>query len=237
MQPQLDDQGGSPPRGRGGWEERWREGRTPWDLRGITPPLRALADDGTLAEMLAVAGANQDPKGEPAGVPGRVAAPRVAVPGCGRGHDLRLFAALGAGVVGIDVVPQAVREARRLLQLNGIDRGVEVICRDVFGLEPEHRGAYQLVYDYTCFCAIPHVMRRAYAQVVADLLAPGGVFLHLVFPMMPDRDPQVGPPFRLLAGDVEAAFGSVLTLDRRVEPKSSAPGRVGCEEWFIWRKD
>ena len=39
---------------------------------------------------------------------------RIAVPGCGRGHDLRAFAARGHRVVGFDLVSEAVAEARAL---------------------------------------------------------------------------------------------------------------------------
>jgi len=207
------------------WEARWREGRTPWDLRGITPPLQALADEGFFARL-----ALPPPSGDPA------PRHRVVVPGCGRGHDLRVFAALGYRVVGVDVVPQAVREARRLLRLNGVTSDVEVLCRDVLGLESAHHEAYSLAYDYTCFCALPHVLRGTYGRIIAGLLRPGGVLLHLAFPMMPDRDPRTGPPFRILEADMRAAFGPHLTLEQRLPAARSTPERKGFEEWFVWRK-
>ena len=37
---------------------------------------------------------------------------RVLVPGCGLGHDVRLLAEQGASVVGLDIVPKAVRQAQ-----------------------------------------------------------------------------------------------------------------------------
>jgi hypothetical protein len=46
---------------------------------------------------------------------------RVAVPGCGRGHDARFLASHGYETVGFDFAAPAVDEARRLAQRDGTD--------------------------------------------------------------------------------------------------------------------
>ena len=198
------------------WHEAWAGGQTPWDLRAPTPPLEALLRGG--ATRFGVR-------------PGA----RVAVPGCGRGHDLRVFVAHECAVTGFDVVPAAVEEARALLALNRVD--AEVLCRDVLGLLPEFAAAFDVVYDYTCYCALPVHLREAYGEVVAGLLRPGGVFLHLAFPMRADVAGSPGrPPYLIAPADVRRSFAPHLELLAELPAEDSMGRRAGAETWFAWHQ-
>ncbi len=199
------------------WHEAWAQGQTPWDLLAPSPPLLRLLEGGALARLAIPTGA------------------RVALPGCGRGHDLRAFARHGFVATGFDVVPAAVEEARALLALNQVD--AEVLCRDVLGLLPEFASAFDLVYDYTCYCALPLHLRDAYGAVVAGLLRPGGVCLHLAYPMRADVAGAPGrQPFLVTEADVRRSFGPHLQLVEQFAPEASVPRRAGAERWFVWRK-
>lgn len=68
------------------WNAAYEDDDTPWDKGIAAPPLRAFL-------------AKHPIRG------------RVLVPGCGLGHDVRLLAEQGASVVGLDIVPKAVRQA------------------------------------------------------------------------------------------------------------------------------
>ena len=72
------------------WARAYDAGLTPWDLRGAAEPLRVLAAEGYFSRL---------------DLPQPV---RVAVPGCGRGHDLKVFAELGMEVTGFDLAEDAV---------------------------------------------------------------------------------------------------------------------------------
>lgn len=199
------------------WDRRYEELSTPWDLGGITPGLPALLDSG---------------RSQTWGLPQRW---RVAVPGCGRGHDLRVFAKAGHDVTGFDLAPRAVAEARRLLALNRTPARVE--CRDVLGLLPEFAGAFDLAYDYTCLCALPVALREAYVDVLSGILAPRGVVLALVFPMVEVPSMQgCGPPFLVSEVQVRELFTPRFELLDSFAPAASAPGRTGAERWFVWRR-
>jgi SAM-dependent methyltransferase len=199
------------------WAASYATQRTPWDLRMVTPPLRALLGEGRHLRW---------------GLPERA---RVAVPGCGRGHDLRAFSAAGMRVTGFDLAPAAVEEARQLLAWNRAEG--RVLCRDVLGLAHEFGGAFDLVYDYTCFCALPRYLRGRYGREVAAILAPRGVLLHLSFPDDPrctgggDR-----PPFLIARRDVEAAFGRCFELEEQFDAVGSVPERTRAERWYVWRR-
>ena len=198
------------------WDSLYRTGETGWDLREITPALTALLQNGYLATLA---------------LPAR---PRVAVPGCGRGHDLRAFAEAGCEVTGFDVAPKACDEARALLELNHTPGDVR--CRDLFGLLPEFAGSFDLVYEYTCFCAIPVHLRQAYARTIAGLLVPNGVLLALVYPMRADRAGQDGPPYLVTEPDLDAALLGSFTRVASFETVGSVERRAGAERWYVWRR-
>src|SRR6266536_984559 len=61
---------------------------------------------------------------------------RVAVPGCGRGHDARLLARRGYHVWGFDFAPAAIALARDLAGREGVE--VEYEERDIFMLDRDH---------------------------------------------------------------------------------------------------
>jgi len=201
------------------WERAYEQEHTPWDLRGVTPPLQALAEAGFLARLELPAGA------------------RVAAPGCGRGHDLRVFAGLGYRVTGFDVVRTVVEESRELLELNRVAGDVHVRCRDVLALAPEFDEHFHLVYDYTCLCAIRPHLRKRFAETMATILQPGGWYLGLHFPMLESHAGKVGrPPFLLTDATLHQAFDEDFLLVDSFKPEDSDLGRVGAERWYVWRK-
>ncbi len=198
------------------WAAAYRTRHTPWELWGATPALEALVAQGHLGRF------------------GLDSAARVAVPGCGRGHDVRLLAKQGLCVTGFDVAPEAVEEGRRLLALNRVD--AEILRRDVLGLLPEFAGAFDLVYEYTCFCALPPHLRAAYARTVAGILAPGGYLFALMFPMAAGHAGRSGPPYLVTEQDVMDAFGPELELCDSFAPAAAWSPRQGAERWYVWRR-
>ena len=201
------------------WTQAYAEGTTPWDLAQVTPPLRALLRSGLHRGL---------------GLPER---PRVAVPGCGRGHDLRAWAEAGARVTGFDIVPDAVQEARALLCWNRVP-GVSVLCRDALGFGEEFRGQFDLVYDYTCFCALTPALRGAYLREIAKVLVPDGVYLLLAFPLGgPSAAIPTRPPHPILREELDVLL-QPPEFERltEIDATDSVPLRSGEERWFAWRR-
>lgn len=199
------------------WDAAYQDQHTPWDLRGITPPLERLVDRDYFQSL------------------GFGPGTKVAVPGCGRGHDLRVFADLGFAVTGFDIAPASVAEANDLLELNRVS-GVDVRCRDVLGLLPEFQEQFDLVYDYTCFCALAPHLRGAYAEVVAGLLRPGGFLVMLAFPLGGPLASVDKPPFLVRVPDLHAAFEPQLQPRDSFAAEGSVVERDGDERWFIWQR-
>lgn len=163
------------------WNRRYEEGDTPWDKGAPHPILETMLDRGALAG-------------------------RVLVPGCGTGHDVRALARQGLEVVGLDVAPLALERA----QAHPPVGGETYELGDLFDLPLSLRGAFDGVFEHTCFCAIDPVRRSDYVAAVAGALKPGGHLLAVFF-VDPDNDDE-GPPFGCTPAEIDGLFGGAFEL-------------------------
>jgi SAM-dependent methyltransferase len=184
------------------WTDLYARGGDGWELRQPAPPLVEFVER------------TPPPRG------------RVAVPGCGRGHDVRYLARRGYEAVGFDFSPTAVREARTLAREEG--GGAEFVERDLFTLAHEYAGAFDGAWEYTCFCAIDPARRAEYARTMAAIVRPGGWLLACFFPL---RRRVAGPPFPVSPSEVRRRFRPWFRLERAYAPRSVRP-RQG-QEWMV----
>lgn len=119
----------------------------------------------------------------------------------------------------------------------------QYLTRDFFELaaEDDHLGAYDLIWDYTFFCALPPGVRDAWASSMERLLKPRGVLVTLMFPLVegPDVDRDQGPPYPLTRAIYERhllSTGRRFTLEHVSDSIRSHPGREGRERAAIWRR-
>jgi len=189
------------------WESNYRSGRLPWDLGGPAPVFARLAASGDFP-------------------PGR-----MIVPGAGTGHDARLFARHGFRVTAVDFAPGAARAMRALQDPTA---PLIILRADLFALPPALLGMFDYVLEYTCVCALEPERRVAYADVIAQLLRPGGRYLGLLWPT---GDRPGGPPFTVRPDEMVNLFQSRgLTLLHRESPPDSVAARRGEEELIILAK-
>lgn len=102
---------------------------------------------------------------------------------CHIGTDTISLSRLGATMTGLDFSPAAIAEARRLAERTGVS--VDLVEADVYdAADLLGRGVFDLVFTgIGALCWLPHI--RRWAQVVADLLKPGGrLFLREGHPML-----------------------------------------------------
>jgi len=143
---------------------------------------------------------------------------RVAVPGCGRGHDVELWCRHEFDAVGFDFSEAAVAEARR--------RGTHVLQRDIFDLGAEFPSAFDVVWEYTCFCAIHPHRRPEYVEVLARILREGGELIALFFPL---KDVDGGPPFRVRREEIAELLSLYFQVESIENPPDSVGPRQGAE--------
>ena len=184
------------------WEDHYQRGETPWDKGAPSPGLV----DFLAAEPIAGA---------------------VLVPGCGLGHDVRALATSAKEVVGIDIASRAVAAARTL-PAQGRER---YELADLFNLPAHLRGAFDWVWEHTCFCAIDPALRSDYVEAVAGALREGGHFLAIFYLDPGQAHREDGPPFETTLAEVDRLFRLRFALLREWAPARTYPGRER-KEWM-----
>jgi SAM-dependent methyltransferase len=130
------------------WQQRFDDHQLPWDRGEPNPQLARWLADATLR-------------------PGD----RIAVPGCGAGHEVEPLAAAGLQVTAIDYTPAAIELlAARLAATGG--SSTTLVEADVLQWQPPT--ALDAVYEQTCLCALHPDQWTAYALQLRAWLRPGG---------------------------------------------------------------
>ncbi|KAF7093682.1 hypothetical protein CFC21_096081 [Triticum aestivum] len=138
-----------------GWEKSWETGVTPWDLGKPTPIIEHLVKSGTL------------PKG------------RALVPGCGMGYDVVALASPERFVVGLEISNIAAEKAKQWSSSLPNADWFSFLIADFFKWRPNE--PFDLIFDYTFFCALDPSMRLAWAETVSRLLKPDGELITLIY--------------------------------------------------------
>uniref|UniRef100_A0A8H7TQQ6 Thiol methyltransferase n=1 Tax=Bionectria ochroleuca TaxID=29856 RepID=A0A8H7TQQ6_BIOOC len=181
-----------------GWASLWdKSDNLPWD-RGFPNP--ALEDTlvqraGTIGGPIAQDGWRR----------------KALVPGCGRGVDVLLFASFGYDAYGLECSAAAVEACKKEEQENHgryrvrdekVGKGkVTFVQGDFFDNAwlkeiGVLRNGFDVIYDYTFFCALNPELRPKWALRHTELLAslPAGNLICLESPR--HKDPLApGPPF------------------------------------------
>ena len=126
------------------WQTKFETNHVPWDRGAASPQLALWLDHKALAPC------------------------RIAVPGCGSGHEVVQLAARGFDVTGLDYAPAAVARTRTALA----GASAEVIEADVLQWHPSTR--FDAVYEQTCLCALHPDHWVNYSRQLHAWLKPGG---------------------------------------------------------------
>lgn len=152
------------------WESAWEEERTPWDAGKSPPILRDLVQNDAL----------------PTG--------RALVTGAGSGYDVLTLASAERHVVGVDLSTVARERFASLRAGHPHEAQAQFVVGNFFELSFEE--PFDMAWDYTFLCALEPSMRTQWAQTMHRLLHPEhGELIALIFPVVPDADPNEGPPY------------------------------------------
>ncbi|HEY9460045.1 MAG TPA: thiopurine S-methyltransferase [Paralcaligenes sp.] len=199
------------------WLKRWREGHIGFHQERVTPLLQKYWPSLLL------------PSGS-----------RVLAPLCGKSLDMIWLAEQGHRVLGVELSSLAVDQFFTENDLHPkvhdsnlgrhhIAGNIEIICGDIFALDPATLAQCTGVYDRAALVALPRDMRKRYAQHVYGSLSKHyrGLLLTLDY-----RQEQMdGPPFAVHEAEVTTLLGQysdVKIIDRRdilaKEPKFAERG-------------
>jgi methyl halide transferase len=186
------------------WESRYQSADMPWEKGEPSPGL---------VDFLAAH--PELPRGT------------VCVPGCGTGHDVRVWAGAGFEAYGFDLAPSAIRLSQERTLTAGLSAQFQVA--DFLHSEPPLR--FDWVFEHTLFCAIQLHEREAYGQALLRWLKPEGHYLAVNY-LIPDLD---GPPFGTTREELMERFGPHFELRQEWVPRSY-PNRTGLERMLWWSR-
>jgi thiopurine S-methyltransferase len=182
------------------WLERWKSGHTGWHEAHGNTALHKFW-------------------------PRLAAGSRVLVPLCGKSVDLLWLEQQGLDVTGVELCEIAVRAffaesgitfdietGDGLPKFRARGRRLAIHCGDYF----EHAGGpYDAVYDRAALVALPPELRPAYAAHTKSLMKPEAH--HLLITLEYDQSKVNGPPFSVLADEVQSYWPEL----RRAGDKSA----------------
>ena len=151
----------------------------------------------------------------------------VLVPGCGTGHDARIWSEHGFRAFGFDIAPSAVRLAREKTEAAGL--GAEFRLGDFLSDEPFERFDY--LFEHTLYCAIQPDRREDYFDAAQRWLRPGGDLVAVHY-LIPDKE---GPPFGTTRDEVVERFSPGFELLAEWTPRSWEH-RQDLELMLHWRR-
>lgn len=189
------------------WEKCWADNVTPWDLGAVTPVVSDLVQKNDLRTG------------------------RALVPGCGSGYDVVALASDSRHVTGLDISSTAIEYACKVWA--GTKSGfIDFVCLDFFTFET---GApFDLILDYTFFCALEPSMRPLWGSKVAELLASDGELITIMFPM---DNFEGGPPYAVSLEAYEKALHPHGLQCTSFQENSLAVGRRKGREFLgRWSK-
>jgi SAM-dependent methyltransferase len=191
------------------WQKRYDQNDTPWDKGAPAPALVKFLHEKQIAG-------------------------RVLVPGCGRGHEVRVLGTQpNISVVGLDLSTTAIAQAKELPSQSGSDTDISFIVGDFFHLPSKLKRSFDWLVEHTCFCAIEPHQRQDYVRAASVALRTGGKIFG-IFYLNPDT--ESGPPFAVSKNELCELFDPHFTLLEEWVPKESFPGREDRELVRVMQK-
>lgn len=186
------------------WNKAYEIGETPWDKGFASPVLKAFLESYPLVGS-------------------------ILVPGCGTGHDVRLLAAQGADVVGMDIAPSAIGKAKAFLPTGKECYELENFLQ----LDPSHYGVYDWVIEHTCLCAIRPSERQSYVKALKRALKPNGQYLAVFFRKVRDSSSD-SPPYPISRQQSDDLFVDAFEIVKSYVPEQSYKCRPFGAEELCW---
>jgi SAM-dependent methyltransferase len=144
------------------WNNRYEADETGWDLKTISPPLKAYIDQLTDKNL------------------------SILIPGCGSGYEAEYLLEQGfQNITVIDFAPLVVEKMKSYMSEY---QNINIICADFF----THSSKYDLILEQTFFCALNPSLRTKYVQKMSELLNKNGKLVGLLFGVQFPNNPPFG---------------------------------------------
>tara|TARA_B100000287_G_scaffold395538_1_gene410457 strand:+ start:535 stop:1140 length:606 start_codon:yes stop_codon:yes gene_type:complete len=191
------------------WNDRYLDENTKWDLGGPTPILsHYLKTKNNIG--------------------------RVCVLGCGKGHDAIEFSKYQNDVHAVDFSEEALKDLKQ--RASNENAKINIHNKDIFLLPNSHEDFFDMVYEYTCYCAIDPDRRADYFSMVHSILKKNGLFFGIMIPLDKDVYNDEGPPFGVSIKQIEELTASYFDIVENQFSKYSIEPRKGREKILVLKK-
>ncbi len=199
------------------WEERYLKNKMPWDIGEAAPAFVKYFCSRDLPRQVSTAW--QAPTGL-----------KIAVLGCGRGHDAFYLANINnLEVYGFDFSESAVKFCNEAKEKKNL-KNIFFYNVNFFDLKKENqwKGFFDFVIEHTSLCAIDPLRRKEYADLIKYLLKPKGKLAGLFF----IRPIELGgPPFGITQEEIRDLFKNNFAEVEKLHYES-CPHTFTGEEYF-----
>lgn len=154
---------------------------------------------------------------------------KILVMGCGDSHDAAYFAEHGHLVTAVDISPHAIERSKKLF---GHLDNIRWIEADLFNLPSSFYGQFDIVYEYTCFCAIDPERRKDLVKVWTKCLHEQGQLMGTFFCM----HKRIGPPFGATEWEIREHLKKNFQFIFWGRWRKSLPRRQGRELFVLAKK-
>jgi len=169
------------------WNDRYNSNQDLWDLNGPTPILKKWSLSTNINKPL-----------------------KICIPGCGKGHDALYLASKGHDVFAIDFSSKAIN----YIKDKNIYPNLHIIEKDFFNLTEDFYNFFDVIFEYTFFCAINISKRSEYVKMCNKLLKSSGTFLGIIFPIN-KLNSENSPPFKVDLNKFEDLFSKYFLLNSK----------------------
>ena len=190
-----------------GWDKLYIDNNTGWDLGEPTPVFTNIAKN--------------------------IRPGNLCILGCGHGYDAIMFSQNGFNVTAVDFAPTPIKYINDKARELSLD--IITIQENIFSLSPRLDNHFDYIIEQTCFCAIDPKKRKAYHDLVYNLLKPGGSIIGLWFPIGKSLS-EGGPPFAVSEKEVKLLFNYKWDMKKEEFPNNSIESRLGREKLIIFKK-
>jgi len=157
---------------------------------------------------------------------------KILIPGAGKGHDAFFLARKGHDVYAVDFSKEAVDQMIKKAKKHNIK--INVLNHDIFNMQ-KYYGKFDMILEYTFFCAILPSDRIKYIKTLSSLLKVNGAFVGILFPLNKSLN-EGGPPFGVRFSKVLDIFSEYFKVIDSYNSKLSIKPRLGNEKFIYMKK-
>ena len=180
------------------WDDRYSSGDIGWDTGFIAPPIKKYIDQLSDKNL------------------------KILVPGAGNAYEVEYLYQLGFKNVHLSewssIAVESFKTRIPLFPSN------QILENDFFNIT----GKFDLVLEYTFFCALDPRLRPSYVDKMHEIIVPSGNLVGVLF----DWNKEGGPPFGGSKEEYKELFSEHFTINKMENCNNSIKPRAGKEVYI-----